>query len=79
MRSSWGTNLHMTKLVSWNARGLCNLDAQGSVKSLLKLSKANVVMIQETKVRDCIDGIGSLVFPNGWRWECVPSMGLSGG
>ncbi|KAF5188732.1 hypothetical protein FRX31_021682, partial [Thalictrum thalictroides] len=68
----------MAKCVSWNARGLCNLDAQGSVKTLLKLTKANVVMIQETKVWDCIDGISSSVFPNGWRWVGVPSIGLSG-
>ncbi|KAF5194682.1 hypothetical protein FRX31_015732, partial [Thalictrum thalictroides] len=68
----------MAILVTWNARGLCNLDAQGSVKALLNVSKANVVMIQETKVRGNFDGVCNLLFPSGWMWKCVPSVGLSG-
>ncbi|KAF5205579.1 hypothetical protein FRX31_004834, partial [Thalictrum thalictroides] len=69
----------MAKFVTWNARGLCNLDAQGSLKTLLSVSKANVVMIQETKAKEIFDSVWSLIFPIGWRWLGVPAIGLSGG
>ncbi|KAF5196675.1 hypothetical protein FRX31_013738, partial [Thalictrum thalictroides] len=69
----------MAKILSWNARGLCNLDAQGSVKLLLTKSKANVCMIQETKIKELAYVGNANLFPMGWLWKFVPSFGLSGG
>ncbi|KAF5206481.1 hypothetical protein FRX31_003929 [Thalictrum thalictroides] len=68
----------MAKVLSWNARGLCNLDAQGSVKWLLNKSKADIVMLQETKIKEKAV-VDNAFFPVGWKWEFVPSLGLFGG
>ncbi|KAF5191738.1 hypothetical protein FRX31_018672 [Thalictrum thalictroides] len=69
----------MAKVVSWNARGLCNLDSQGSVSMLLKKTKANVILIQETKIKESGGIDDAKLFPKEWKWVCVPSIGLSGG
>ncbi|KAF5182983.1 hypothetical protein FRX31_027430, partial [Thalictrum thalictroides] len=69
----------MAKVLLWNARGLCNLDAQGSVKWLLNKSKADIVMLQETKIKEKAVVDNASMFPVGWRWEFVPSLRLSGG
>ncbi|KAF5187905.1 hypothetical protein FRX31_022508, partial [Thalictrum thalictroides] len=69
----------MAKVVSWNARGLCNLDAQGSVDMLLKMTKANVILLQESKLKESKGIDDAKLLPIGWQWLCVPSIGISGG
>ncbi|KAF5200259.1 hypothetical protein FRX31_010154 [Thalictrum thalictroides] len=69
----------MAKIVSWNARGLCNEAAQESTKTLLRFSKANIILIQEWKVhdREVIDKAS--MWGSQWKWKWVPSTRLSGG
>ncbi|KAF5184672.1 hypothetical protein FRX31_025737 [Thalictrum thalictroides] len=68
----------MARILTWNARGLCNLDAQGSVNMLRKKSKADVIMIQETKVRDKEVIEKTNMWPNDWKWAFCTIKGVLG-
>ncbi|KAF5195873.1 hypothetical protein FRX31_014540 [Thalictrum thalictroides] len=69
----------MARIVSWNARGFCNEAAQESMKILLRFSKADIILTQESKVhdREVIDKAS--MWGSQWKWKWVPSTGLSGG
>ncbi|KAF5181168.1 hypothetical protein FRX31_029246, partial [Thalictrum thalictroides] len=43
------------------------------------MTKANVILIQESKIKDSRGIVDAKLFPNEWEWECVSSNGLSGG
>ncbi|KAF5196960.1 hypothetical protein FRX31_013453, partial [Thalictrum thalictroides] len=69
----------MTSIVTWNARGLCNEAAQRSVKELIRFSRANIILIQETKIQEGRIIEYASMWGESWKWHWIPSSGLSGG
>lgn len=65
---------------SWNIRGLNRLIARKNLKKLILESKADVVIIQETKCSTWSDQITDTIWDsNHISWEAVNSTGSSGG
>ncbi|KAF5185023.1 hypothetical protein FRX31_025385 [Thalictrum thalictroides] len=67
------------KLVTWNVRGLANDETCGAVRNLIKDVKPVIIILQETKISDQFDPSLSLLWRHPWRFEHIPSIGLSGG
>ena len=67
-------------IVSWNVRGVCNDVARANVRKLIRESRANILLLQETKCSSWND-IWSDGFwqGNNNRYEVSEARGLSGG
>ena len=68
------------KLLSWNVRGLNEIDKRLQVRNLLRSWKVDIVCLQETKLewitRGMVRSIWSCPFVD---WLCLGSVGASGG
>lgn len=66
------------KIVSWNVRGINASDKRGKIHKFLESSKANIVLLHETKLSQETFQKSLAKWP---RWSSVhfPSMGASGG
>ncbi|KAF5190420.1 hypothetical protein FRX31_019993, partial [Thalictrum thalictroides] len=67
-----------TKIISWNARGLCNLNAQGSVATILRMYNPDLLWLQETKIESREVVNEARMWDEEWGWEFLPSVGASG-
>lgn len=68
------------KIISWNVRGLGCQIKRASVKEVIRQSRSDIVLLQETKLCVVSDSIVNEV----WgclsaRWLCRESVGASGG
>ena len=68
------------KLISWNIRGLNEIDKRSRVKNLLRQWKADIICLQETKLESISSiMVRSLLGCLHTDWCYVPSNGTSGG
>lgn len=68
------------KIISWNIRGLNDLNRRDIVKQKAREWKPSIFVLQETKIQECND----LLVWKSWgninvRWIDAPSEGRSGG
>lgn len=67
-------------MITWNVRGLGSWLKISKVRKLVRIYKAEMVFLQETKLGECIDRtIGRLWQKDGIDWGFSPSDGRSGG
>lgn len=67
-------------ILSWNVRGINNMVAQCNVRRLVNESKANVVLLQESKCLLWYNvELDKILDSNMHGWLAVNSTGLSGG
>lgn len=65
---------------SWNVRGLNNKVSVGNVKKLLRDSRANILILQETKCHDWSDRVIDSIWDSSkYGWIVVNSIGAAGG
>ena len=66
------------KIVSWNVRGINASDKRGRIHQFLESTKADIVLLQETKLSQETFQKSLAKWP---RWYSIhsPSMGASGG
>lgn len=66
------------QVVSWNCRGLGNISKADSVKDLLKIATADILLLQETKIEEA----SLLLSKSKWSLKSgkvVSARGTSGG
>lgn len=67
-------------LSRWNVRGINNKVAVNNVKRLLRDSRANILIFQETKCQDWSDRVlNSIWDSSNHGWITVNSVGAAGG
>ncbi|KAG6668450.1 hypothetical protein CIPAW_01G171200 [Carya illinoinensis] len=68
------------KIISWNVRGLNEINKRLRVRSLLRQWKGDIICLQETKLkhidRNIIRSLSSCMYVG---WIYLPSNGASGG
>ena len=70
----------VTIIVSWNVRGLGRLEKRLAVRKMLRQHKADVLLLQETKISCDVENVIFDVWGArncGWAW--VPTERTSGG
>ena len=69
-----------TRIFSWNVRGVNNVEKRGIIKAFLKMQKANLICLQETKLKGITRGmIRSLSVGRFVDRVACNSVGASGG
>ena len=72
--------LMLIRILSWNVRGINDKDKRKVVKAFLRLQKADLVCLQETKCKLMSDlVVKSLGFGRFVNWGSVHSSGQAGG
>ena len=72
--------LMLIRILSWNVRGINDKDKRKVVKAFLRLQKADLVCLQETKCKLMSDSVlRSLGFGRFVNWGSVHSRGQAGG
>ncbi|OVA20976.1 hypothetical protein BVC80_8831g21 [Macleaya cordata] len=68
------------KILTWNVRGLGSLERQAAVHKVIVDYKANLVVLQETKMEVISTELIETVWGNvSLGWEFIPSIGLFDG
>ena len=68
------------KILSWNVRGLGSRAKRKRVKDTISKATPDVVLLQETKLEILDDLVVRDVWESRFKgWECLPSVGASGG
>ena len=68
------------KLVSWNVRGLGNVEKRKEVRKLVEDKKPLILCLQETKLPVCDDNLNLLMWgDSNHAYSFRPSVGASGG
>ena len=72
--------LMLIRILSWNVRGINDKDKRKVVKAFLRLQRADLVCLQETKCKLMLDlVVRSLGFGRFVNWGSVHSRGQAGG
>lgn len=66
-------------LLAWNVRGLNDRARRNVVRELLLNYLPSVVCIQETKLSTVCNAISNEILGPAFDYECLPSVGASGG
>ena len=72
--------LMLIRILSWNVKGINDKDKRKVVKAFLRLQRADLVCLQETKCKLMSNlVVRSLGFGRFMNWESVHSKGQAGG
>ena len=68
------------RIISWNVKGANNPEKRKLIKAFLKSQRANVICLQETKIKAINRGlVGSLGARRFLDWGAINAVGASGG
>lgn len=68
------------KILSWNVRGLGSRERRSIVKQVIRMQKATVVLIQESKINSGEDMVVKDIWGAAYvKWANLSSIGVPGG